>query len=378
VAEPASQQTVRLHNRALVLQQVALGPATTRARVAEATGLTRATVSTLVDELIESSLVVELEPGPVMRGRPGYPIQLNPQGPAGLGIEVNVDYISAAIVDLTGVVRARRIEAVDNQVGTVQAGLRRISKLAAAVTNEVDLRVAGVGLAVPGLVDPLGGLREAPNLPRWQGIALPARLQEAVGIPVVTVENEANLAAQAEHWYGTRLHDFVHVSGEIGVGGGLIVGGELFRGVRGFAGELGHIVVDPRGPRCPCGNRGCLEQLAGQARLLDSAQASTTADLVSRAETGQRRALAGLSSAGTALGVALGGVINVIDMPAVVLGGFYAQVGRWLVEPLEAELRRRVISREPVDIHVSTLGSEAATLGAAGVVVRQILAGKLA
>jgi predicted NBD/HSP70 family sugar kinase len=363
-----------LHNRALVLQRVASDPNTTRARIAVATGLTRSTVSTLIEELVAAGLVIELEPGPVERGRPGHPLQLNPRGPAGLGVEINVDYVCAAVIDLTGVVRARRTDIVDNRARSARAAMRHAAKLVAGVRAEAKLPVAGAALAVPGLVDPERIVRQAPNLPQWQGTDPSGELERLIGVPVVAVDNEANLAAQAEHRYGTQLADFVHVTGEIGVGGGLVLGGEVFRGVHGFAGELGHLLVDAAGPECSCGNRGCLEQLAGQATLLRLARADSGDDLVARAERGQRRALDALASAGTALGVALGGVINVVDIPAVVLGGFYARIGRWLLEPLAAELSHRVVSREPVELYVSSLGSEAATLGAAGLVLRQLIA----
>ncbi len=374
MTQPAGQHTVKQHNRALVLSQLAGEPGQTRAQIALATGLTRATVSSLVDELIESRLVVELEPGPVARGRPGNPLQLNPQGPAGLGMEINVDYIAACVLDLTGAVRARRIEPLDNTAVTPGVGLRRVASLASVVAAAVDVEVAGVALAVPGLVDAAGVMVEAPNLPQWNGADVGAQLGAMVGGAPVQVHNEANLAALAEHWYGVTVPDFVHVTGEIGVGGGLILGGELFRGVRGFAGEVGHLLVDPEGPMCACGNRGCLEQLAGQGAILRAARAATEDDLLARVSRGERRAVTAVTRAGSALGVALGGVINVVDVPTVVLGGFYARIGQWLVEPLSAELARRVVSRAPVDVRVSSLGSDAATLGAAGLVLQQIIA----
>jgi predicted NBD/HSP70 family sugar kinase len=190
---------------------------------------------------------------------------------------------------------------------------------------------------------------------------------------VVSVGNEANLAALAEYWYGTRLADFVQVSGEIGVGGGVVVGGRLFRGVRGFAGEIGHLPVDPCGPRCGCGNRGCLEQVAGRRAVLTAAQAHDEAELRWRAEAGDARTLGAFAETSRALAIALSAVVNTLDLPAVVLSGFYARVAPWLVEHLTAELNERVVSRAPVDVHVSDLGADAPMLGAAGQVIRRII-----
>ncbi len=246
VARPAGQQTVRRHNLGLVLEQIATGHGRSRAQLAHATGLTRTTVSALVDELVATRLVSELAPDRGSRGRPAAPLVLNPNGPAGLGIEINVDYISACVVDLTGAVRSRRTTITDNRLGTPRAGLQRALRLAEQVRADVDLPVAGVTLALPGLVDDDGVLRRAPNLPRWEGIDAAPVLGEALRLPV-GVDNEANLAALAELWFGDGLPDFMLVSGEVGVGAGVVLGGRLFRGTRGLAGELGHVVVDPSG-----------------------------------------------------------------------------------------------------------------------------------
>ena len=373
IAGPAGQHTVKQHNRTLVLSRIAAAPGQTRVQLADGTGLTRATISALVDELIGSDLVVELPPAPA-RGRPASPLQLNPSGPAAIGIEINVDHTSACVLDLSGVVRDRRTLPADNAASTPWAGLHRACQLANALAESVNLPIAGVAVAVPGLVTASGEVHETPNLPRWSGADLRTPVGEMTGQTCVTVDNEANLAALAERWYGTRLTDFIYVSGEIGVGGGLVLNGELFRGVRGFAGEVGHVQVDPAGPLCGCGNRGCLEQVAGKSAVLRAASAANEDGLSRHAEAGDRRTLAALAQTSTALAVAVGAAINVVDVPAVVLGGFYARVGNWLAEPLASELSRRLVSRSPTQVRVSDLGAEAAMLGAAGSVVRRILA----
>jgi predicted NBD/HSP70 family sugar kinase len=387
VAGPAGQQTVRRHNLGLVLEQIANGHGRSRAQLAHSTGLTRTTVSALVDDLVASRLVSELAPDRGSRGRPASPLVLNPDGPAGLGIEVNVDYISACVVDLTGALRARRTTITDNRLGTPRAGLQRALRLAEQVRADVDLPVAGVTLALPGLVDGSGVLHRAPNLPRWEGVDSVPVLSDALGLPV-TVDNEANLAALAELWFGAALPNFLLVSGEVGVGAGVVLDGRLFRGTRGLAGELGHVVVDPTGPRCGCGANGCLEQLAGQEALVRNAElagaiSTSTADpngavaqLVALASAGDARVLRVLAEAGTALGVALAGAVNLFDVPAVVLGGLYAQLGQWVVGSLSAELEQRVISHgwEPLDVRISVLGADAAMRGAAGAVVQGVLA----
>jgi predicted NBD/HSP70 family sugar kinase len=375
--QPAGAHTVREHNRALVLDAIAAAPGQSRARLAAATHLARATVSAQVDELIASGLVVETPPPRPTRGRPASPLLLNPAGPAGLGIEINAGYLSACVVDLTGAVRSRRRTTVDNRAAAPSATIEAAAAAATEALAASGLRAAGVALGIPALVG-LGGVAgRAPNLPGWRGFPAATALAEALGLPVVTVDNEANLAALAEHRYGDGADSFVHVSGEIGVGGGLVLGGELFRGMRGFAGELGHISIDPTGPVCGCGGRGCVEQFAGQVALLRSGGVSSTEELIEAAESGGRAARAAIARAGTALGVALAGVINVVDVPVAILGGMYARLGPWLVPPLAAELDTRVVSGLPVEVRTGALGSDAAMLGAAGAVLDSVMAGDL-
>ncbi|MGM1061871.1 ROK family transcriptional regulator [Saccharothrix sp. Mg75] len=375
--QPASQHTVRRHNSALVLDAIADAPGSSRAAVAARTGLTKATVSSLVDRMIGADLVAEGEAqartGP---GRRGTALHLSPTGPHGLGVEIGVDYLATCLVDLTGRVRARWLRASDNRDSSPA---RVLAKVASAVRTALaeDVPVGGVGVAVPGLVEVAGGtLRVAPNL-GWREVDVRGELTRRVALDVpVLVANEANLAALAELWHGDVANDFVHISGEIGIGAGIVVGGGLFEGVSGFGGELGHLSVDPRGPECGCGSRGCLERLAGQDPVLRAAGVAGVEELLAALAAGDRAATSAVRTAAKWLGVALAGTVNLLDLPTVVLGGTYARLEPWLREPLRAELDRRVVSAEwsPVRVVASSLGAEAAVRGAAGSAVRAILA----
>lgn len=373
MTQPAGAHTVREHNRALVLDAIAATPGRSRAQVASATHLARATVSAQVDELISAGLVVEAPPPRPARGRPANPLSLNPHGPAGLGIEINAGYLAACVIDLTGAVRARAVQVTDNRSEQPAAIITAAAKLATATVAESGLQPAGVALGIPALVGKGGVTGRAPNLPRWSGFPAASVLADALDLPVVSVDNEANLAALAEHRYGAGPESFVHLSGEIGVGGGVVLGGELFRGVRGYAGELGHISIDPDGPRCGCGGRGCLEQFAGQLALLRASRTPSTEALIDAARRGKGAARDAITQAGTALGVALAGVINVLDVPVAILGGVYARLGEWLAPPMTAELKDRVVSGLPVDVRIGALGSDAAVLGAASAVLDAVM-----
>lgn len=384
--DPVRQRSLREHNLALVLRHVATAPhPPSRAEIAAASGLTRATVSTIVDELIAGGLVGELEP--VSRsgiGRPGTGIVPAGTGPAGLGMEVNVDYLAVCAVDLTGAVRHRELRHLDQREHTPAQTWRALAELAdraAAALAALNLAPAGAVIAVPGLIEG-DAIRVAPNL-GWQRVALPGPAD--FGPPVrdlpLDVANEATLAAFGERHAG-GLRSFLYVSGEIGVGGGIVLDGELFGGSHGWAGEIGHMTIDPQGPDCHCGARGCLEQYAGEEAIRAAARLPgrdpvrpALADLVERAAAGQEPVLAALERAGSALGVALSGAVNLLDIATVVLGGHYADLIGWLRPSIEQELRRRVITAawSPVEVRASVLGADAAMVGAARAVTQSII-----
>ncbi|MCU1678109.1 MAG: transcriptional regulator [Frankiales bacterium] len=390
---PARHDFLRRHNFGVVLQAIAANGTLSRAQVAAETGLTKATVSQLAERLVSCGLVTELEPVRGSVGRPGSPLRVNrDDGRVGLGLEIAADYIAVCAVDLAGEMVRHMIEGRENRGVPASVVVDRAATLVHTLREglETDGRaLLGIGIALPGLVEGGQVVRLAPNLPGWNDLPISAHMSVALATLLpIEAENEANLAAMAEFWYGgAQGRTFVHVSGEIGVGGGVVVDGELFRGVRGFAGELGHVTVNPEGPACGCGSRGCLEQYAGQEALLQGAGVTAMSgtrdgdpggavhELVSRAEAGHGPTLDVLASAGTALGVALGALVNVLDVPTVVLGGIYAPLARWLVEPVSLELRRRALADrwDPVKVIVSTLGTQAAVRGAAGVSVDRVI-----
>ncbi|MFV2119210.1 ROK family protein, partial [Streptomyces sp. Act-28] len=271
----ADKATVRRHNLSLVLRAVHEEGEATRAAVAGRVGLTRAAVSSLVEQLLAGGFLTESgKTFSGLAGRPGTALRVARTGPAGLGVEINIDYVSVCVVDLAGTDRVRLTEHLDNRdvpPGEVLARAARIAARTLESAAEQELRPAGVRLALPGLVSG-GTVRQAPNL-GWNRVAAEKLFGEALGalrpgpraLPVGS-DNEANAAALAELWFGEgdgaggRARSFLYLSGEIGVGGALVVDGELLRGAHGFAGEIGHAVADAGGPECRCGSRGCLEQ----------------------------------------------------------------------------------------------------------------------
>jgi predicted NBD/HSP70 family sugar kinase len=402
---PARQRSLREHNLALVLGAVARTGPQSRARLAAATGLTKATVSSLVDTLVTGGLLQEMGPsagGAEDRpapGRPGLPLGLSSDGPVGIGLEINVDYIACCTVDLAQNLRRRETviaDLRDQPFGIVLD--RAASALSRALSDAHGYGpVAGVSVAVPGLVDTDRGiLHLAPNL-GWRDLRVVEELRRRCGghdLPI-KLENEANLAALGELWCGGLLTDggdplrtFGYISGEIGVGAGLVMDGRLFRGQRGFGGELGHLPVSPDGPVCSCGATGCLERIAGQDAILTRAGLDCVAGpvtsseegrlsvLLERARAGDPRAIRAIEEAGRALGSGMAALVNVVDVDTVVLGGMYALLAPWLLEPARRELERRVVGMRwaPVRLLVSGVGQDAAVRGAAGLMIQKVVA----
>jgi predicted NBD/HSP70 family sugar kinase len=390
---PARQASLREHNLALVLGEVAAAGPVSRARIAAATGLTKATVSSLVETLLDARLLAEagVQDGPRV-GRPASALALAPRGPVGVGVEVNVDYVTACTVDLTGAVLSRETVVGDLRGLAVPAALDRAAgvlrrSLAGATAGGRD--VAGVTVAVPGLVEAGGaGVLVAPNL-GWRDVEVLEELARRAGLAPgvrLRLDNEANLAALGELWRGghadaagRRLDTFVHVSGEVGVGAGLVVHGELLRGRHGFAGEIGHLPVPGSDAPCACGSRGCLEQVAGPesiARAAGLPPGSGADAVVAAAAAGDAAALDAACAAGAALGVALAGVLNLLDADVVVLGGGYARLAPWLAPAVTEQLRARVLAvgAREVSVVAGRLGADAAVLGAADSVVRAVIA----
>jgi predicted NBD/HSP70 family sugar kinase len=371
----ARQESLRHHNLALTLRHVLDAPTpVSRADIAAATGLTRATVSALVDRLLAANLVAELEPPtPQRAGRPAVPLAPAKGTVAAVGMEVNVDYLGVRAVDLGGRVLQQLVEIGDFRGSSPEAVLGRLASLAGsvlAVLSADGVLIVGTALALPGLVDSVTGpLRLAPNL-GWRDVDVVAVMAEhpvLAGMPP-RLANEANLAARAEaRARRGEPSSFVYVSGEVGIGAAIVLDGQIFGGRHGWSGEIGHTVLGTLGS---ADDGGTLESYAGQDAILQRAglgRSASVADLVAAAERGERRVLDALAQAGEALGVALANVVHVVDVEHVVLGGIYADLAPYLREAVLDQLQRRVITAPwaSVDVDVARAGKYPAMTGAA-------------
>ncbi|WP_193608764.1 ROK family protein [Nocardioides lijunqiniae] len=355
------QEDTRRHHRALLLQRLFRDGPASRADLARTTGLTRVTVSELVGTMVADGLVEEL--GAPVESRVGKPPTL-----VGVAAEsthiVSLDLspddrLTGAVVNLAGHVVARHERPLAGRKGAEATAL--VHELADELLAMTSRPVLGIGVGSPGVVDALGTVLDAPNL-GWHGTPLADGLREHTGLPVL-VANDANTAALGEHSFGhAQGGGLMVLRVGTGVGAGLILEGTLLHGHRAAAGEIGHVVVDPRGEACACGRTGCLETLLAVPHLRRRLAASSSRTRV-LADTGRR------------LGAALAPVVGTLNLHELVLSGPVELLDGPLRDAVESTIRRRtmpVIGDELV-VRTSTLGDDVVLVGAAVLV----LAGEL-
>ncbi|ASR36779.1 transcriptional regulator [Prauserella marina] len=391
---PARPVRQHEHNLALVMRLAAAEGSSSRARLAEASGLTKSTVTQLTGELIEGGLLREIGTGRVSGpGRPANLLVLNSLGPAAIGLQIEADHVAGCLVDLTGRVRDRALRKADDLRGdparAVRAAepvLRRLLNTA----NSTDNVVAGVAVGLPGRI---GGRPETATVSSaglgWPETGLSrllgARLDGLGGgsIPV-TAHNSDRLGALAEEWSGGAGGvPLVYVGGEFGLGAGVLNEGVPLRGNNGAAGEIGHVRVRARGERCGCGRMGCLDTVAGQQAILTAAGTGRPASsrltggagpLPALLAEGDRAALAAVRRAGTALGDVLGGLVPAVDPGLIVLGGRLAALGEPLTDAVRAALAKRspALATELV-VRVSAMPADIVARTAAATVTRELI-----
>ncbi|NBE92860.1 ROK family transcriptional regulator [Nonomuraea sp. KC401] len=387
--QPADFADVRATNLAVVLRFVREHAPCSRADIAASTGLNKATVSSLIADLIDRRLVRETGLTENRVGRPATMLVLDGSPYAAIGVEINVDHVSAVATGLAGerLLTWRRAfsggESVNQGMANVGAIIRRVLGRMA----KEERQVLGLAVAVPGLVDVQGTARIAPNL-GWRDADIGGDLAKALrdpGFPI-QVDNDANLAALAEQRFGAHAgaSDLICLTGEIGVGAGIILDGRLRRGRLGYSGEIGHVQLDPDGPACHCGRRGCLEVMAGIGAVLrrEVSPAEVQMEIeeaVRLARAGDAGTLATLDAVGRSLGKGVSILANLLNPEVVVLGGYYVPLAPWLLPAVHDEMGERVIAFEAGGCQVvaSTLGHDAAALGGAARVLDSIDSGRL-
>ncbi|MFH1104508.1 MAG: ROK family protein [Actinomycetota bacterium] len=382
-------EELRRHNLAIVMDRLHFAGPLSRSELVAKTGLNRSTIAALIGELSGLGLVEEVPATTVSGpGRPSPVVHPRPAGAIGLAIELAVDSIAVATVGLGGHVYNRlRVERPREHLSPQEA-VGDIANLARPLLGSLPdgHRFVGVGVAVVGITRRADGyLHLAPNL-GWHDVPIGDLLADALDFEgKVSAANEADLGALAEYLRGAHsdVRNLVYVSGEVGIGVGIIADGEPLRGRAGYAGEAGHTLINLDGRPCRCGSTGCWETEAGEAALLrhagicdDTTGLTALASLSERAAAGDESVLYAFATLGRWLGLGIGNLINLFNPEVVVLGGLYHRFYEYLETAMVNEARARALEApwEGVTIAKSGLGTDALLIGAAELALSDTIA----
>ena len=388
---------VRRNNLEVVLRHLSVVGPDSRASIAERSGLTRSTVSRLVTELIDLGLVRETGAHRAhATGRPATALELDGRHVLAIGAEVNVDYLAVLVTDLAKREIYQRRKAFDAGEAGPERGVTELAALCRQALDTLAERphprptvVAGLTVAVPGLVDVHAGtVLFAPNL-RWTDFPAASRLREllALGPAPVSIGNDANLAAMAEYHVGVHagVPDLVYITGEVGIGGGVVVEGNPLLGARGLGGEVGHMKLDPNGPECGCGRRGCWEAMIGLRAVLraldqrdeDDRQPpeAKVAVIANQARAGDPSTLNVLADVGRWIGIGAANLVNIFNPSAIILGGYFTILGDWILPSATRTLAEGTLAHNAGGcvLTTSSLGFTAAARGGAIHAAEQIV-----
>jgi len=389
-ALPARQSPLADSNLRLIWKERRIS----RAEIARQTGLARSTVSEIVGDLFPTGLIAEVGVGPSRGGRPPVVLEFKDDAYAILGVDMGAAHVAVALTDLRGRVLAweERSHPVRTDPEGTRALIMELCDRCLAEWPPGVRRLVGIGVAVPCPVDPHHPDRFAELvLPDWHGKSGLAVLTKRYGVPL-QVDNDANMGALAERWWGAgrEIEDFAYIKVATGIGMGHVINGQIYRGATGVAGEIGHLAIDPHGGPCICGLRGCLATLVGAQALVARARAlladypgSVLAGKQPTIESIEDAALAGdpmasslVNEAAEYLGIAIAGLLNLMNPAMVIFGGGLARLGDLLLAPLRETVRSRTLisSLAACEIRTSELGTRGTAVGAATMVLEAALA----
>jgi predicted NBD/HSP70 family sugar kinase len=387
-------EELRRHNLSAVLDRVHLARSISRSELATQTGLNRSTIGDLLGELTELGLVIE-DSRTTSRspGRPSAVARARAAGAVVLSAELEVDFTAVATIGLGGhIFDKAKVANPDGATGSPEQIIDVLAELAAPLLASLPAnhRLVGVGIAAAGLVRREDGfLSDSPNR-GWKNAPLAEMIAQSLGVARVRVANEADVGALAEFRRGAARHarHVIYISGEVGVGLGIIDDGKPMTGAAGYAGEAGHTVINPDGVTCRCGSVGCWETEVGEEALArragilwpDAARQQLIDEVLVRAHAGDPQVFNAFREVGRWLGIGVGNVINTFNPDLIVFGGFYHPLYPFLEQPM-VEAARRVALLAPWEscrMCRSQLGLEARLVGAAELVFAEVIANPLA
>lgn len=379
-----NQQLVKQINKNLVLETIRNEAPISRAHISQKLGLNKGTVSSLVNELIEEQLAYESGTGKSSGGRKPVMLLFNEKAGYSIGIDLGVNYILGVLTDLQGniVTEIRKDFQVRNYDSVLPILKLCIQDLIAASPSSY-YEIIGIGIGVPGLVNNKGEIFIAPNL-GWKNTHLNMDIEESFQIPVI-IENEANAGAYGEKLFGVgkKHNDILYVSASIGIGVGIILNGELFTGVKGFAGEMGHMIIRADGKKCSCGSQGCWELYASEHALLEEAENRLGTDkenlsleqLIELAEQGNDIVLQLFHDIGEYMAIGINNMINTFNPEQIIIGNRLALAKQWMTTALSAFIKTNTLTQHQKDIKIdfSELSSHSAALGVSAMSIESFL-----
>ncbi len=371
-----NQSSMKHENKRLVLQQIIAEEPISRADLSKRCGLNKATVSSLVAELMDDSLVKEAGIGESSGGRRPVLLYFSREAGYALGLNVGTGTVEAVLTDLRGTTIAQEhFPSRDKEYEPTITVIEEAVEWAHRVVPPSPHGIIGVGVAVPGMIDHCGTVLNAPNL-QWRNRPLKCDLEDKLKLPVM-IENEANAGAYRE--YQTRsdsAESLVYISIGTGIGAGIVLNGSLYRGQSGYAGEIGHMTLDFQGPLCTCGNNGCMELYASEPSLVKKAMASGLSggedfdSLLHMARKGNESVLSLFTEAGRALGSGIVSTIHAYDAKHIFIA---SRGGEWMKNAVRETVRKKALPHYRDDLDLVFLDTPAASLGVSGLVVDEFL-----
>ncbi len=393
------QLFLREFNNVLILNALRSSGALSRAALADFLGISRVTVSRAAKDMLASKLIIETVRQVPSSGRPAVLLEIDPSGGGAIGVDIDVDFISIVLTDLlAGILWRRTIPSTPERPEPETIKLAE-SLVAEAIAEAAarKLRLIGIGVALPGMVDAVAGKLIYAAYLQWSNLPLAARWQDRFGLPVI-LENEARAAALGEHYFGAGrgVNNMIYISAGRGLGGGIILDGRLLRGKGGLAGQIGHMKLSDNDAICGCGQRGCWEAVAGPEAVLQRLHQeieSTSSDplalervephtplskftrVVYAAQQGDRLASAALRDMARHLGLGIASLINLFNPQLVVLGGALSPAMPLLQPILTSVIGDNALIQPLAVVRVteSSHGADAAVLGAATLVLDTLL-----
>ncbi len=372
---------IRALNRSTVLNTVKNYGPVSRTEIAERTGLSVATISGITAELIESNFVFEKETGTSRGGRRPILLALNAKGGYVIGLKLAEDHITGALTDLEATVIASHTHAMKKK--TAESAVEGLAYTVKELLAQRGIRrdqLIGVGVGLAGVIDTRNRVLRHSPIFGWREVSLGEMLEQRLKVPVY-IDNDVNTLTQAEQWFGVGqgVDNFVVVTIGRGVGMGMVVNGQIYRGAHGGSGELGHTVLDPTGNVCNCGKRGCLETYVSDPALLRQAVPSIPGvslleDLSEKAIGGNELALDIFTKAGEALARGIGNLINVLSPELIIISGEGVRSGDVLFDPMRAALSKYVMPglSEDTEVRIDDWDDDAWARGAASLVLSEI------